>query len=484
MLYLFIDKNRVEILYLKKSILGQYETRAFSKLYPSSNLLTQGRVTNVDLIASAAKEVVQSLADSPIKEKDILLILPQESYTFMRLDLPKDIALSAIPSFVEDKARSQLPLNLNESSYDFFIEEGVNEKYLHFFAVENETIDKFKQALNLIDLKLKLVLPESVTFFKLFQKTLRKDKKENIFFVSFEENQLTGLLYDSFGQLSSEKWTASLDDKKKVEEILKEKAGELEKAGYKLNRLILAGSRSENVRQDTFTKEIGVWTNPLKRIIPEFYQDYLKLLISSSNQPFSVLSNEACVGAFIFHEELKRFSLLNNVKGVTKSIFAVPRVNLFKKEFLIFIASFIFSFIFFFLLSKSNFMFNFNLKSSIPTPKAKSVTVKPKEVITPTPSPKFLKEEIKIKVLNGSGVVGKAGLVKELLKEKGYQEILTGNADSFDYEQTELQVKKSKSSLAEIIKGDLKGYVSKIIESTLDEDEASDAVIIIGADFE
>jgi copper homeostasis protein CutC len=66
---------------------------------------------------------------------------------------------------------------------------------------------------------------------------------------------------------------------------------------------------------------------------------------------------------------------------------------------------------------------------------------------SPTPTPKILvdKQAVRIKVLNGSGVSGKASAVKEILKEKGYQEILTGNADSFDYEKTEVSVKKGKN---------------------------------------
>ena len=86
-------------------------------------------------------------------------------------------------------------------------------------------------------------------------------------------------------------------------------------------------------------------------------------------------------------------------------------------------------------------------------------------------------------MLNGSGTKGKASEVKDLLKEKGYQEILTDNADNFDYKQTELQVKKSISSSSTTIKNDLKDYVAKFKESTLAESEAADVVIIIGTDF-
>ena len=123
MLYLFIDKNKVKVLYLKKSLLGQYETHTFSKTYQSSNLLEQGKIVNIDFAASAVKEAIQSLTNGDLKDRETLLILPQESYSFLRFEVPLDIAPSAVASFVKDKAGSNLPVNLDECSYDYFQEE-------------------------------------------------------------------------------------------------------------------------------------------------------------------------------------------------------------------------------------------------------------------------------------------------------------------------------------------------------------------------
>jgi len=102
---------------------------------------------------------------------------------------------------------------------------------------------------------------------------------------------------------------------------------------------------------------------------------------------------------------------------------------------------------------------------------------------TPTPTPSFKKEDLKIKVLNGSGTAGKATEMKEILKAKGYGEIITANAENFDYTLTELQVKKSKSQAAEIIKEDLKSYLTAFKESELADDETPDVVLIFGTDF-
>ncbi|MEK7070599.1 MAG: LytR C-terminal domain-containing protein, partial [Patescibacteria group bacterium] len=92
-------------------------------------------------------------------------------------------------------------------------------------------------------------------------------------------------------------------------------------------------------------------------------------------------------------------------------------------------------------------------------------------------------EEIKIKVLNGSGTAGKATEVKDLLSEKGYQEILTANADSFDYEETVVQFKKETKDAAQLLKKDLEDSGATFKDEVLEEDSASDIILIIGADF-
>ena len=103
---------------------------------------------------------------------------------------------------------------------------------------------------------------------------------------------------------------------------------------------------------------------------------------------------------------------------------------------------------------------------------------------SPTPTPSFIREELKIKVLNGSGTKGKASVVKDILKEKKYLEIVTGNADNFDYNVTEIQVKKSKKEAANYILEDLKDYTHQpAVSEDLEEKELPDVVIIVGQDF-
>jgi hypothetical protein len=112
------------------------------------------------------------------------------------------------------------------------------------------------------------------------------------------------------------------------------------------------------------------------------------------------------------------------------------------------------------------------------TPSGK-VTPTPTGKITPTSSTKSLE----IEVLNGSGTSGQAGKVATLLKNAGYTVTSTGNADTFDYTQTVIQIKKSKNQFASQLKTDLSADYSvdpKI--QTLAETADSDAIVIVGTE--
>ncbi len=276
-------------------------------------------------------------------------------------------------------------------------------------------------------------------------------------------------------------------DKKALEMTLKEKVEQYEKDDIKLNRIILSGAGSDDVRQDTFTKEVGVWTNPLKRIIPNFYEDYLKQLVVAADQTFPVLNFDICFGAFVFAAENKKFNILKKRSGGFRPSFKSPR---YLKEFFIFALSFGISFGAFILITRSGILSNIGSikspvnmiateKSKVPSPEQNTKKPTP----SATPATEFKKDELKIKILNGSGTVGKASTVKDILSDKGYSEILTGNADNFDFEKTVIQSKKDKSQAAAAIKSDLKDYTASPKIETLSTTETSDIIIIIGADF-
>ena len=478
MIYLYLDKNTIKLLYLKKTLLGQQETLYNQKTY-ESNLFEKGKITNVDLLASAIKEVISS-SNKPVAENQISLILPQEFFSFFRTTVPSDIATSALNSFISDKARSILPVDNTDLASDYFIQESESEKVVTYFGINQETLLSIKQALTLIDLKIVSIFPDTMTYFKLFEKTLRKEKKETILYAELGNNVLSGYLFDSCGLIDDKKISIKYSEEEKVADVLKTKIGEITTDKKKVNRIIISGEKSDTIRQDTFTKSVGVWTNPLKRIVPTFYESYLKMLVPKDGKAFPILTYDVCFGAFILSEENKSFSLLENGAYSNRSKISLPRIGMPKKEVFLFVGSFVISFLLFVLISK--FGGNFKLPNFLA--KKNIATVTPtKAPPPPTPTPNFKKEEVKIKILNGSGVKGKATEIKEILRKKGYVEILTDNADNFDYIVTEIQVKSDKKQLGEMIKDDLKDYVTSPTLTVLDDKEASDLVLIFASDF-
>ncbi len=120
--------------------------------------------------------------------------------------------------------------------------------------------------------------------------------------------------------------------------------------------------------------------------------------------------------------------------------------------------------------------------------KMPSFAAKPTPTATPTVAPtatpvpvEVKKEDLKIQVLNGSGIPGVAGKLKTLLEEKGYTVSDTGNADNYDYETTEIQVKSGKDEILKVLETDLKeDYSLNASPETLSDDVPYDARIIIG----
>lgn len=482
MLYVFLEKKQIKLLFLKKTLLGQFEASFFEKKH-EVDFLTDGKVSNVDLLASALKEGITSL--NIAQEKQVFLILPQESFVFLKADVPSDIAPSAVTSFIQDKARATLTVDLDNYFYDYFLKDVDQHRQVTFYAVESERLEKYFEAFNLLGLKIVSLLPESLALFKLFEKTLRPEKKENILYATYSKGEISGYLYDSGGLHTDEKWVKKLDSEETLPQILKTRREELEEKGIKLNRIILTGDQSENIRQDTFTKEVGVWTNLLKRIIPDFYQEHLKVIVVQSGSPFPILAYDVCFGAFVFSQENKGFHILKNpfkLKGGKMSL-SISSLPIFRKEVLIFVVSSVLSFAVFVGLSRVNWsgVKLPNLPVNIGQANKPTITPTP---VPPTPTPSFKKEELKIKVLNGSGTAGKATEAKNLLKDKGYQEIVTGNADNYDFTQTVIQVKKSLVGAGKAVASDLKDSVSSPkIDNTLSENDTSDVIITIGSDL-
>lgn len=102
--------------------------------------------------------------------------------------------------------------------------------------------------------------------------------------------------------------------------------------------------------------------------------------------------------------------------------------------------------------------------------------------LTPTPEVELDRAELKIQILNGSGTPGMAGTAQEYLEGLGYQDIDTGNANAYDYEETVIAIKSDKDKYLDLITKDLtEEYTVADETEELDEDSDFDVVITIGS---
>jgi hypothetical protein len=88
---------------------------------------------------------------------------------------------------------------------------------------------------------------------------------------------------------------------------------------------------------------------------------------------------------------------------------------------------------------------------------------------------------LSVEVQNGSGESGVAGKGADTLRSFGYKVLKTGNADNFDYQNTTIKVKNTKSNFLALLKKDLGfSYTVGSASADLDSSSAIDALVIIG----
>lgn len=131
----------------------------------------------------------------------------------------------------------------------------------------------------------------------------------------------------------------------------------------------------------------------------------------------------------------------------------------------------------------------YQFPTDTPTPSA-SPEVSEAE-ITATPTAKSVnpvdsltgldRSTLSVEVQNGSGEAGVASKGSTVLKSFGYKIASTGNADNFNYENTTIKVKSTKSNFLALLKKDLGfSYTVGSASADLSSSSTADALVIIG----
>ena len=137
------------------------------------------------------------------------------------------------------------------------------------------------------------------------------------------------------------------------------------------------------------------------------------------------------------------------------------------------------------IIAVGGFMYYQSVQEKLATPPTDTEVAlsEEKEKPTPTPEKNMKPGDYSIQVQNGSGIVGQAGVVQELLEENEYNIESTGNADNYDYEETVIQAKKDvrKTWLDDIKKILKEKYDVQTKVEELSEDADTDVVVIVGS---
>ncbi len=106
-------------------------------------------------------------------------------------------------------------------------------------------------------------------------------------------------------------------------------------------------------------------------------------------------------------------------------------------------------------------------------------------ISTPSPSPAVVAQanraDLKVQVLNGSGIKGEAARAKEFLEGLGYKDVKVGNADG-DFQLTEIAFKKAASKYTDTLAKDLEAKYKLGPNVELEEASDYDVAITLGAE--
>lgn len=472
MVIISILHNRLQIVSSTTSLLGKKR-----QLHVSVNIpMDKAEEFDIDIWALYLKKLLEESALPKTRKLQAHIVLAERFFNFARLDIPLDVVAETIPDYVEKQLQTLFPNFSPVDSHRYFLSTVRGKTTAHVYVLTSQNIQTISTLLDFFDIHIRTIYPESLLLFETFNHTLNTTKKERVFFLEYEAQTSVGLYFDTHGLVENTAHVISTAD---LEKELKA----LSKSTTKPTRLILSGTKSLNIRQDNFTKTIGIWTNPLHRI-----------LAGSSLLPIAQ--------QYGLEENLVTFSreivLLSHIEENTCSEIDIVPTQIVRKQSRIHVPSHIpakkmLIIALFLALSTGVSFFALRmllitpLKFQIPTIKMPMLFTKkptptptPKPTATPTqiPTPGISAKNIPIILENGEGSAGLANIYKIRLEKKGYTITRIDNADNYEFTKTVIKT-SSKDAYNRIAK-DLSSYLSG--SPTYEKTSSSTATVILGAD--
>lgn len=483
MLILSVLQDKIQVFRQQKPLFGKKQF-GFSSISVDP---LESKNFNLDKWALYLKEAL-TRSGTPLKSQKVKLILGLRFWEFQRIEIPVDIKDQAIEDFLNNKLKE---LNPEIQLFKFYLAENRGKSFANVFAISNKQLKNIQTLLAFFDLKILEIYPDPILLFQLFNQTLSTKKEEPILFLEYNKIDSSGMLYDYLGL--RDKTPLFFESKlvlSKIKEISKEHGG--------ISRLILSGDNADKVRQDNFTKETGVWTNPLTKIIDNGPYLAVAKRYNLTNEKL-IFCRELVLLESIEQKTESKFALIQKSSQKIK-LPALTNINLnnhlFKNKntnkviigsilLILISASITFGIFNLYLYFQKNPLrlnlpkFDLTKKKAetkITTQKKAIPTIKVKK---PTAIPTINKKEILIEIQNGVGTAGLANKLKTALEEKGYTIETVDNADNFNYKKSVI-ITDSKAT-STLLEKDLKEQL--INGATFEKTNSKKTTIIIGKDM-
>ncbi len=119
--------------------------------------------------------------------------------------------------------------------------------------------------------------------------------------------------------------------------------------------------------------------------------------------------------------------------------------------------------------------------SAVLTPNLTVMLSPTTKLLTQDKSTNLDRSKLQVSVLNGSGETGAAKQVSMYLESLGYKIARVRNAEAFTYRNLTVQVKRSKSAYAPLLKRDLQANpVFASVSASVSDEISNDAEVIVG----
>ena len=411
--------------------------------------------------------------------KQAAFTVPGTSSYIRYFEIPSDITDTAIHKSVIDKAHMAIPASVDELAYDMQVigtsQDG--SRTVMFAAASHSVIDSYNQ-LKMSRAMPFYAIPRPIALFETIRPAVTEGS--HVLFVEAGTASTTFTIFNSYGPVSVATEKSTVDKPHGM--AIKTLNTIVTRYGASIKGVMISGRQYEKDLTRYF-KEAGIPVLDLKQMLHD------KITASDLQMPATTIPVVALahlLGLMMLAsrkdaKNLLRPEALARLPDAGPSRVSekrrLPEFTLPAHRILIFAGLIIAAGVVTFFLLHAFRPHGETVEPEVHRPVANA----PAATDTPTPTPTVAidRASFKIQILNGSGAVGAGSKAAAYLEEKGYKKLDTGNADSYDYDQTEVQVKDGRFTPALI--ADLKDkYSISSKAAAIKESSPYDAVIIIG----